>query len=69
VIQHIESKIWDEDMDPPWVPLHPSPAAWCHLTANRISIDGPDTGSHHPDSGWAPGGIFAGDSSLGFSKS
>jgi hypothetical protein len=66
VIQHIESKIWDEDMDPPWVPLHPSPAAWCHLTANRISNDGPDTGS--PLEAWAPGGIFAGDPSCGFSR-
>ena len=69
VIQHIESKIWDEETDRPWIPLHPSPAAWCHLTANRISIDGPDTSSHHPAPGSTRGGIFAGDPSLGFSKS
>ena len=69
VIQHIESKIWDEDADRPWIPLHPSPAAWCHITANRISIDGPDTSPHHPEPGTTRGGIFANDPSLGFSKS
>ena len=65
VIQHIESKIWDEDEESPRIPLHPSPAAWCHITANRISIDGPDTPSHQTDPGMSRGGIFA-DPSLGF---
>ena len=64
VIHHIESKIWDEDMDPPRAPLHPSPAAWCHLTADRIANESPDSGN--PEG--VPGGVFAGDPSCGFSR-
>ena len=48
VIQHIEAKVWIEEESRPRVPLHPSAATWCHITAHRISIDGPDTPSHQP---------------------
>ena len=65
VIQHIESKICHEDEESPWIPLHPSPAAWCHITAYGISVDGPDTPSHQTNPGMPRGGIFA-DPSLGF---
>ena len=48
VIQHIEAKVWIEEDTRPRVPLHPSAATWCHITADRISIDGPDTPPHQP---------------------
>jgi hypothetical protein len=64
VIAHIESKIWDENMSPPQVPLHPSPATWCHLTADRIANLSPDSDLENLEG--VPGGVWAGDPSCGY---
>ena len=65
VISHIESKIWTEHESRPQVPLHPSPATWCHLIADRIANQSPDYDSDILEG--VTGGVWAGDPSCGFS--
>jgi hypothetical protein len=64
VISHIESKIWTEQESLPQVPLHPSPATWCHLIADRTANRSPVYDSDILEE--APGGVWAGDPSCGF---
>ncbi len=68
VIQHIESSIWSEQQNRPPVPLHPSPATWCHLIADRTAGEGrsPVYVSEIPEEEEPPGGVWAGDPSFGF---
>jgi hypothetical protein len=64
VISHIESKIWAENESRPQVPLHPSPATWCHLIADRTANQSPDSDSENLEG--VPGGVWADDPSCGF---
>jgi hypothetical protein len=70
VIQHIESLIWSEHQNRPPVPLHPSPATWCHLIADRTAGEGRSAVyvSTCPEEEEPQGGVWAGDPSFGFQE-